>query len=111
MTNTITALYDTIRLEEKLLIESAKKNDINLEMVDCKNLFVNLNDKKSFDGPVLQRCVSYYRNLHSTAALRSQVDFPPLTLRDRFTTVPHSRISDCPRRCSALYRDATVHFG
>jgi|TARA_B100001750_G_scaffold79922_1_gene63492 [lysine-biosynthesis-protein LysW]--L-2-aminoadipate ligase len=72
VTNTITALYDTIRLEEKLLIESAKKNDINLEMVDCKNLFVNLNDKKSFDGPVLQRCVSYYRNLHSTAAIEGQ---------------------------------------
>ena len=72
MTTTITALYDTIRLEEKLLIESAKKNDINLEMVDCKKLFVNLNDKKNFDGPVLQRCVSYYRNLHSTAAIEGQ---------------------------------------
>ena len=72
MTNTITALYDTIRLEEKLLIESAKKNDINLEMVDCKKLFVDLNDKKNFDGPVLQRCVSYYRNLTSTAAIERQ---------------------------------------
>ena len=72
MTNTITALYDTIRLEEKLLIESAKKNDINLEMVDCKKLFVDLNDNKNFDGPVLQRCVSYYRNLHSTAAIECQ---------------------------------------
>ena len=72
MTTTITALYDTIRLEEKLLIESAKKNDINLEMVDCKKLFVDLNDNKNFDGPVLQRCVSYYRNLHSTAAIEGQ---------------------------------------
>jgi len=72
VTTTITALYDTIRLEEKLLIESAKKNDINLEMVDCKKLFVNLNDKKNFDGPVLQRCVSYYRNLHSTAVIEGQ---------------------------------------
>ena len=72
MPNSITALYDTIRLEEKLLIESAKKNDINLEMVDCKKLFVDLNDKKNFDGPVLQRCVSYYRNLHSTAAIEGQ---------------------------------------
>ena len=72
MSNTITALYDTIRLEEKLLIESAKKNDINLEMVDCKKLFVDLNDNKNFDGPVLQRCVSYYRNLHSTAAIEGQ---------------------------------------
>jgi len=72
VTTTITALYDTIRLEEKLLIESAKKNDINLEMIDCKKLFVDLNDKKNFDGPVLQRCVSYYRNLHSTAAIEGQ---------------------------------------
>ena len=55
MTTTITALYDTIRLEEKLLIESAKKNEINLEMVDCKKLSVDLNEKKSFDSPVLQR--------------------------------------------------------
>ena len=72
MTTTITALYDTIRLEEKLLIESAKKNEINLEMVDCKKLAVDLNEKKSFDSPVLQRCVSYYRNLHSTAAIEGQ---------------------------------------
>jgi [lysine-biosynthesis-protein LysW]--L-2-aminoadipate ligase len=72
VTTTITALYDTIRLEEKLLIESAKKNDIDLEMIDCKKMFVDLNDKKNFDGPVLQRCVSYYRNLHSTAAIEGQ---------------------------------------
>ena len=72
MTTTITALYDTIRLEEKLLIESAKKNEINLEMVDCKKLSVDLNEKKSFDSPVLQRCVSYYRNIHSTAAFEGQ---------------------------------------
>tara|TARA_B100001765_G_scaffold213547_1_gene179606 strand:+ start:719 stop:1564 length:846 start_codon:yes stop_codon:yes gene_type:complete len=72
VTTTITALYDTIRLEEKLLIESAKKNEINLEMVDCKKLSVDLNEKKSFDSPVLQRCVSYYRNIHSTAAIEGQ---------------------------------------
>ena len=72
MTTTITALYDTIRLEEKLLIQSAKKNEINLEMVDCKKLSVDLNEKKSFDSPVLQRCVSYYRNIHSTAAIEGQ---------------------------------------
>ena len=45
MNTTITVLYDTIRLEEKLLIESAKKNNVNLEMVDCKKLFVDLNEK------------------------------------------------------------------
>ena len=41
-------------------------------MVDCKKLSVDLNEKKSFDYPVLQRCVSYYRNLHSTAAIEGQ---------------------------------------
>ena len=72
MTTTITALYDTIRLEEKLLIESAKKNDINLEMVDCKKMSVDLNEKSCITNPVLQRCVSYYRNIHSTAAIEGQ---------------------------------------
>jgi [lysine-biosynthesis-protein LysW]--L-2-aminoadipate ligase len=64
----ITVLYDTIRLEEKALSEAAKKKDIQIEMVDCKNLVLEL-DKKSQFHTVLQRCVSYYRNLHSTAAL------------------------------------------
>ena len=69
MTNNITVLYDTIRLEEKLIIESAKKNDISIELVDCKKLFINLNEKNVDFKTVLQRCVSYYRNIHSTASL------------------------------------------
>jgi len=69
VTNNITVLYDTIRLEEKLIIESAKKNDIPIELVDCKKLFINLNEKNVDFQTVLQRCVSYYRNIHSTASL------------------------------------------
>ena len=69
MTNNITILYDTIRLEEKLLIKAAKKNDIPIEMVDCKQLFVDLNKNTQNFQTVLQRCVSYYRNIHSTATL------------------------------------------
>ena len=38
-------------------------------MVDCKNLAIDLEKKPEDYGPVIQRCVSYYRNLHSTAAL------------------------------------------
>jgi [lysine-biosynthesis-protein LysW]--L-2-aminoadipate ligase len=38
-------------------------------MVDCKNLALDLDKKPEDYGPVIQRCVSYYRNLHSTAAL------------------------------------------
>jgi len=69
VTSKITVLYDTIRLEEKLLIESAKKNGIDIEMVDCKKLFVDLNKNTHNFQTVLQRCVSYYRNIHSTATL------------------------------------------
>ena len=69
MTDKITVLYDTIRLEEKLLIEAAKKNSIEIEMVDCKKLFINLNENMQEFRTVLQRCVSYYRNIHSTATL------------------------------------------
>ena len=69
MTNNITILYDTIRLEEKLLIASAKKNNIPVDMIDCKKLFINLNEKNVDFQTVIQRCVSYYRNIHSTASL------------------------------------------
>ena len=69
MTDKITVLYDTIRLEEKLLIKAAEMHDIAIEMVDCKRLFVDLNKSTHEFGTVLQRCVSYYRNIHSTATL------------------------------------------
>jgi [lysine-biosynthesis-protein LysW]--L-2-aminoadipate ligase len=65
----VTILYDTIRWEEKALLEAGRKKDINLQMLDCKNLAIDLDKKPERYGPVIQRCVSYYRNLHSTAAL------------------------------------------
>jgi [lysine-biosynthesis-protein LysW]--L-2-aminoadipate ligase len=64
----ITILYDTVRPEEKALTEAATKLGITIEMVDCKNLALDV-DKESQYKIVLQRCVSYYRNLHATAAL------------------------------------------
>jgi len=69
VTDKITVLYDTIRLEEKLLIKAAERHDINIEMVDCKQLYVDLNENTQKFETVLQRCVSYYRNIHSTATL------------------------------------------
>jgi len=65
----VTILYDTIRWEEKALLEAGKKKNINIQMVDCKKLSLNLEKKPEEYGAVIQRCVSYYRNLHSTAAL------------------------------------------
>jgi [lysine-biosynthesis-protein LysW]--L-2-aminoadipate ligase len=65
----VTVLYDTIRWEEKALLEAGKKKNINIQMVDCKKLAIDLEKKPEDYGVVIQRCVSYYRNLHSTAAL------------------------------------------
>ena len=69
MSPDVTILYDTIRWEEKALLEAGRKKNINIQMVDCKNLAIDLEKKPEDYGPVIQRCVSYYRNLHSTAAL------------------------------------------
>jgi len=69
VTPAITVLYDTIRWEEKALLEAGKKKNINLQMLDCKKLSLELDKKAEEYGTVLQRCVSYYRNLHSTASL------------------------------------------
>jgi len=68
----LSILYDTIRWEEKALFDAAKKMGINVEMVDCKNLFVSLDKSKEKFETVIQRCVSYYRSLHSTAALEGK---------------------------------------
>jgi [lysine-biosynthesis-protein LysW]--L-2-aminoadipate ligase len=69
VTDKITVLYDAIRLEEKLLIKAAERHDVKIEMVDCKRLFIDLNKNTREFDTVLQRCVSYYRNIHSTATL------------------------------------------
>lgn len=69
--NSLIILYDNIRWEEKALYEAAKKKGVDVKNVDCKNLVANLNDRKSkYNGQVvLQRSVSYFKNVHSTAAL------------------------------------------
>lgn len=63
-------LYDQLRWEEKSLIETAKKKDIKLEVINCRESSIELDKNKSphCNDIILQRCVSYYNNLHSTAA-------------------------------------------
>lgn len=63
-------LYDQLRWEEKSLIEAAKKKDIELDVINCRENSIDLDEDKSNyrDDIILQRCVSYYNNLHSTAA-------------------------------------------
>ena len=72
MSSGLSILYDTIRWEEKALFDAGKKKGADVKMVDCKNLFLNLDQTKENFGTVIQRCVSYYRSLHSTAALEGK---------------------------------------
>lgn len=64
-------IYDVVRWEEKAIVEAAKKRDVDLKLLDAKNMVFDLNHDygKEFGPITLQRCVSYYRSMHSTAAL------------------------------------------
>lgn len=65
----VSVLYDTIRWEEKALLEAGRKGGADIRMVDCKKMSLELDAGADDYGAVIQRCVSYYRNIHSTAAL------------------------------------------
>ena len=65
-------LYDSMRWEEKSLYEAAKRKGVeDSRLVDCKDIFIELNRKDAMytDKTVIQRTVSYFKSLHSTAAL------------------------------------------
>ncbi|MDE1863096.1 MAG: lysine biosynthesis protein LysX [Thaumarchaeota archaeon] len=72
MSSSISILYDTIRWEEKALFEAGKKKGVDIRMVDCRGLAINLDSTVEEFGTTIQRCVSYYRSLHSTAALEGK---------------------------------------
>jgi [lysine-biosynthesis-protein LysW]---L-2-aminoadipate ligase len=71
-------VYDLVRLEEKAIIEAAKKraSEVELKTFDSKDLYFDLVDghevPEKFGGVVLQRSASYFRNLHLTAVLEGQ---------------------------------------
>ena len=61
-----------MRWEEKSLYEAAKRKGVeDCRLVDCKDIFIELNRKDAMytDKTVIQRTVSYFKSLHSTAAL------------------------------------------
>jgi [lysine-biosynthesis-protein LysW]---L-2-aminoadipate ligase len=65
-------LYDTIRWEEKSLYEAAKRMGVKeCQLLDCKDLVIDLNHEDPIFARkiIVQRTVSYFKSLHSTAAL------------------------------------------
>ncbi len=64
-----------IRWEEKALAQAAEKRGVKASLVDLKEMEISLTGGGTNPGLagklVLQRCVSHYRNLYSTAALEA----------------------------------------
>jgi [lysine-biosynthesis-protein LysW]--L-2-aminoadipate ligase len=70
-------VYDLVRVEEKAIIEAARKrgsHEIEFKAFDSKDLRFDLLKgqdlaKEKFGSVVLQRCAAYFRNLHLTGVL------------------------------------------
>lgn len=73
MPPTISVVYDQLRWEEKAILQAARNRGIPVNMIDAKTAYFNLTSEEfspiDFGDVVLQRCVSYFRNLHITAIL------------------------------------------
>jgi [lysine-biosynthesis-protein LysW]--L-2-aminoadipate ligase len=69
--SSLIVLFDNDRRHQKSILETAQKKNINLKAIDCKKLILFLNHQNSeFNNKIiLQRSVSYFKSLHSTAAL------------------------------------------
>jgi [lysine-biosynthesis-protein LysW]--L-2-aminoadipate ligase len=68
-------LYDQLRPDERLIIEAAKQNRIDLALIDTNELALAVtdsNDDLEFANVFLQRCVSYFRSIHVTATLEAR---------------------------------------
>jgi [lysine-biosynthesis-protein LysW]---L-2-aminoadipate ligase len=71
--SSLSILYDNIRWEEKALYEAAKKRGIKVNNINCKDLSIGLNNEREsspyLNKVIIQRCVSYFKSVHATAAL------------------------------------------
>ncbi|NWG09252.1 MAG: lysine biosynthesis protein LysX [Nitrososphaerales archaeon] len=70
-------VYDYIRWEEKVIADVARKRGVDLKLFDSKDVSLLLGSSYEdyFGDIVLQRCLSYFRSLHLTAALEAR-DIP-----------------------------------
>ncbi|MEM2895959.1 MAG: lysine biosynthesis protein LysX [Candidatus Bathyarchaeia archaeon] len=70
-------IYDQVRPEERMIIESAKKRNVDLRLYDANDLVINITDpsKKNFEiqeDVVLQRSIGHFRGFYITALLESK---------------------------------------
>ncbi|MFQ6095021.1 MAG: lysine biosynthesis protein LysX [Candidatus Bathyarchaeia archaeon] len=69
-------VYDRIRWEEKALIKASKKLGLTPKPVDSKEIYIDTTEsldklRERFGQLAIQRCVSYFRGLHTTAVLEN----------------------------------------
>jgi [lysine-biosynthesis-protein LysW]--L-2-aminoadipate ligase len=67
-------VYDYVRWEEKAIADAARKRGVDLKLFDAKDVSLLLGSsyEDDFGNIVLQRCLSYFRSLHLTAALEAR---------------------------------------
>jgi [lysine-biosynthesis-protein LysW]---L-2-aminoadipate ligase len=68
-------LYDQLRPDERLIIDAAKRESVNLSLYDTDQLAWDVttqNDGIELADAFLQRCMSYFRSIHITAALEAR---------------------------------------
>ena len=74
MTTSIGLVYDQIRPDERMLIDAAKREQVDLKLYDTNTTpFPVTGFPNGFEitNVILQRCISYFRGLHVTATLES----------------------------------------
>jgi len=67
-------VYDRIRWEEKALIEAIREKGLTAKIIDSKETYIDtqkdpLKIREEFGQVAIERCVSYFRGLHLSAAL------------------------------------------
>ena len=68
-------LYDQLRPDERLIIEAAKRENIELGLYDTNHLAWDVTgdcDGIGLADAFLQRCMSYFRSIHVTATLEAR---------------------------------------
>ena len=70
-------IYDRIRWEEKALATAAEAKGLKNNRIDVKEIYLDTDwspkeTQKKFGDVILQRCISYFRGLHTTAFLESK---------------------------------------
>ncbi len=67
-------VFDQIRPDERMIIDAAKENQIDLTLFDTNKLAFDVTgvDGVELADAFLQRCVSYFRSIHVTATLEAK---------------------------------------